>query len=67
MNVHCGHRTQHLTFLGPQNHFCGLDLTSHNFPTNRARELFNHSKVAESLLGSVLKNSDTIGFEGFSE
>jgi len=36
--------------------YIGFDLSSHNLPTDSARELFKPSKEAKHLLGSVLKN-----------
>jgi len=39
-------------------------VSSHNLPTDRARELSKPSKEAESLLGSIKKTSG-LGFELF--
>jgi len=38
-----------------------LTLFSHNFPTDRARNLFKASKEAENLLGLIFKNRGTFG------
>ena len=43
-----------------------LTLSSHNLPTNRARELFKPPNEAKHLLGSVFKKSETFVFKHFS-
>ena len=42
-----------------------LALSSHNFPTDRARELLKPSKEANSLLGSIKKDFSTFAFKFF--
>jgi len=60
-NITNQHVTQKKTalspFLNPLKHrkatTVALTLSSHNFPTDRSRELFKASKEAENLLGSI--------------
>ena len=49
---------------GCRNHDRALYITGHKSPANRARELFTHSKDAESLVVSVIKilGSYGVGF-----
>ena len=42
-----------------------MTLSSHNLPTDRAREMFKSSRDAESRLVSILKRLESFGFEIF--
>ena len=52
-------------FIERKPRFVALNFSSHNLPTDRARELFKPSKEAEGLLRSIFKNPGTFWFELF--
>ena len=53
-------RAQPLPFNNCKATVVALTLSSHYMPTDRARELFKHSKDAGSLLVSILKNKEVL-------